>query len=416
MSDSQAGRGFKAVLANTKFRNLWLGQLVSQVGEGITGLTVLIAINHLTGSAASVAAMAVAMSLPSLLFGLVSGVYADRWDRRRIMIVSDVLRGLLVLCFLLVSHRDQVWIFYVIAFLQAAIGTLFMPAKSALMPMIVSPELLPAANGLSQLTQGVANASGAALTGFMFGAFGTTGLAFGLSATTFFVSAWFVFKIPASATAISAKRASSVGSVFSEFRQGLGFLLGKRNLVGAVLTIAVTMLGMGAIGALFVPFLSQTLGAPAHSLGTVSVAQLAGGLIGSVSAAALVLRFKTHHLVFVCVTLVGLLIGVIGATDTLGQVLAAIFVISLLAAPVHVILTTLMQTSVPVEMLGRINSVMMVAIGLASVVSMLTAGVLSEMIGIREVFALAGAIVMLAGIVSVFAMRDTDGSNVDKNY
>src|SRR5205085_7177173 len=80
--------GARAVLANPRFRRLWLGEAISQLGDGLTSLALLVVIHRLTGSTAALAAMAIASSLPQLLFGLHAGVIADRMDRRRLMIAS----------------------------------------------------------------------------------------------------------------------------------------------------------------------------------------------------------------------------------------------------------------------------------------------------------------------------------------
>src|ERR1051326_2478420 len=102
MKSSDTKGALRALLAGRNFRNLWLGQLISQLGDGVTNLTVLIVINKLTGSTVAIATMAIAIAVPQLVFGLISGVYVDRWDRRRTMIVSDLVRGLAVLGFIAV--------------------------------------------------------------------------------------------------------------------------------------------------------------------------------------------------------------------------------------------------------------------------------------------------------------------------
>ena len=138
----QQNVGVRAVLAIPDFRRLWLGQAISQIGDGLTSLALLIMINRLSGSTTALATMMIVIAVPQLVFGLISGVFVDRWDRKKIMIVSDLLRGALVLGFVLVRRPEDFWIFYVLGFLQAAVGTLFDPAKSAAIPNIVAPEML----------------------------------------------------------------------------------------------------------------------------------------------------------------------------------------------------------------------------------------------------------------------------------
>lgn len=132
------------------FRYLWTGQVVSDFGDSMTSLALLLLVLELTGSISALATMAIILAIPSLTFGLVAGVYIDRFDRKKIMIYSDLLRGIFVLGFLFVDSPDKVWILYVIGFIQAAIGTFFTPARSAILPNLIDEDLLLSANSISQ--------------------------------------------------------------------------------------------------------------------------------------------------------------------------------------------------------------------------------------------------------------------------
>lgn len=117
------------LLAIRDFRLLFIGQAMSNWGDGLTTITLLILTQRLTGSTAAVAGTAIAVALPQLLLGMLAGVYVDRWDRRKVMIASDIARGVLVLGFVFVGSAERVWLLYLVAFLQAAVGTFFNPAK-----------------------------------------------------------------------------------------------------------------------------------------------------------------------------------------------------------------------------------------------------------------------------------------------
>jgi MFS family permease len=142
----------KRLLAIGDFRKLWLSHVISSFGDALTNLALLITAQRLTGSTAAVATTAVAVALPQLLFGMFAGVLVDRWDRKRVMIASDLARAFLVLGFLAVSSPDRMWILYVVAFVQASIGTLDNPARSSVVPQIVGRDNLLAANSFFQST------------------------------------------------------------------------------------------------------------------------------------------------------------------------------------------------------------------------------------------------------------------------
>src|SRR6266542_44052 len=158
---------------NRSFRLLWLGQVVSQMGDWFDTIAVYTIALRLTGSGRSVALIMVARFLPSVVMGPLSGVVADRFSRRSIMITSDILRALGVLGFLLVRRPDQMWLVYVITVLQLGFSSFFEPAKTAAIPSIVSDrELLPA-NTIASFTWSAMLTLGAAIGGIDAGCFGT---------------------------------------------------------------------------------------------------------------------------------------------------------------------------------------------------------------------------------------------------
>ena len=173
---------------NRSFRQLWLGQVVSQMGDWFNTIALYTIILKLTGSGRDVGLLLVARFLPSFLFGSISGVIADRFSRQRIMIVSDLLRAAVVLGFLFVRRADQLWMIYVLTVFQLGLSTFFEPAKTAAIPSIVEDRELVAANAITSVTWSVMLTLGAAIGGFITGWFGTD-VAFVLDAATYLLSA-----------------------------------------------------------------------------------------------------------------------------------------------------------------------------------------------------------------------------------
>src|SRR5216110_2610984 len=176
---------------NRPFRFLWLGQVVSQMGDWFDTIAVYTIALTLTGSTRSVALIMVARFLPSVVMGPLSGVVADRFSRRTIMIASDIVRAIVVLGFLFVRRPDQMWLVYVLTVLQLAFSTFFEPAKTAAIPSIVSDRELVPANAIASVTWSVMLTLGAALGGFVAGSFGTNA-AFILDSLTFVASAMLI--------------------------------------------------------------------------------------------------------------------------------------------------------------------------------------------------------------------------------
>ncbi len=179
---------------NRSFRQLWLGQVVSQMGDWFDTIALYTIILKLTGSGRDIGLLLVARFVPSFLFGPISGVVADRFSRQRIMIISDLLRAVVVLGFLFVRRADQLWIVYVLTVFQLGLSTFFEPAKTAAIPSIVEDRELVAANAISSVTWSVMLTLGAAIGGLITSWFGTD-VAFILDAATYLLSAALIASI-----------------------------------------------------------------------------------------------------------------------------------------------------------------------------------------------------------------------------
>ncbi len=400
----EPGRGIKSVLAIPDFRRLWIGQTISQIGDGMTSLAILIVINKLMGSTAALATMMIVIALPQLAFGLISGVFVDRWDRKKIMIVSDLIRGALVLGFILVQHPDEVWIFYVLGFLQAAVGTLFDPAKSATIPNIVHRDALLAANSLSQTTRVVTSVIGSALAGIIVGAAGAAWPAFLLDGLSFIVSALFISRMSIPKETGRAA-AGGVRQTLGQLSEGLRFLAGSRMLMGVMVTFAVTMLGVGAVNVLIVPFLLNHLQVSTQALGVIDAAQVFGMVIGSGLVAALAARLKPARIIVVGVVGIGICVALFGAANSAWLGLIPLFLLGLCLTPAQAASATIIQANVPDDKRGRAGSALNTVITLASVISMASAGLLGDALGIRQVFYLSGAVTVFAGVLAFILMR-----------
>src|SRR4029079_700722 len=179
---------------NRSFRQLWLGQVVSQMGDWFDTIALYTIILRPTGLGRDVGLLLVARFVPSFFFGPISGVIADRFSRQRIMIVSDILRAVVVLGFLCVRHADQLWIIYVLTVFQLGLSTFFEPAKTASIPSIVEDRELVAANAISSVTWSAMLTIGAAIGGFITSLFGTD-VAFIADAATYLLSAALIASI-----------------------------------------------------------------------------------------------------------------------------------------------------------------------------------------------------------------------------
>ncbi|HZM91547.1 MAG TPA: MFS transporter [Blastocatellia bacterium] len=252
MSVNPPGRalGYLQLLRkNHDFRNLFLGQLVSQTGDWFNSVALFTLLLSLTGSGEAVGYVLIIKLLPSFFAGPLAGVVADRFNRKTIMIVADIVRGVLVLGFLFVQRPEQVWIVYAIAALEVVVSTFFDPAKSASIPNIVSRAELVPANALSAASWSVTLALGAALGGVVTDAFGRN-TAFVVDSMTFFISAAYIARVhlrsdakPARAARLSLAEATGV----TDLIEGARYLRANPRVLALLLVKSGWGLGGGVL-------------------------------------------------------------------------------------------------------------------------------------------------------------------------
>jgi MFS family permease len=409
MADLPAPRamGSRDVLRIPDFRRLFLAQAISDIGDGMTYLALYLLVLDLTASTAAIALISILVAVPPVTIGLFAGAYADRLDRRRIMLASDTLRAALVLSLVVFGGPATLPVVFVLAFLQAVVGTFFSPARAALVPRVVPPEGLLAANTLNQVSRVVGNVVGVAFTGAVAGAAGVVWPAFVLDALTFLASVAIVFTVSREAGRIQDDAASAArerglrGSV----ADGLRVIGRSRPLVATLGGVAVTMLGLGAINVLFVPFVFRDLGANPAWAGPIEGAQslsmvLASGLVVGLSA-----RFRVSSLFVGGLVGVAVCVGALAFAANVWMVLGAMFAVGWFVTPVHATTMTIVQQSTTDAVRGRVSGALNAVIQTATIVSMAAAGILAAVVGVRLVFLAGGIIAGLAALLAWLLFR-----------
>jgi MFS family permease len=194
---------------NRNFRLLFIGQTISQLGDWFNAVAIFALLLDLTGSATAVAWMMIVQFLPVAIVGPIAGVVVDRVDRRRLMIVTDLLRGVLILLLLLIHRPDQVWIAYVVMAFIVGAQAFFEPARTATIPNITSPEELLPANALSSATWSAMLALGASIGGLVTAVAGRN-IAFAVNAASFFASAFFIARTQYDSTPAAGPRPTGI--------------------------------------------------------------------------------------------------------------------------------------------------------------------------------------------------------------
>jgi MFS family permease len=229
------------IRGNANFRNLWFGQIISLLGDWFNLIASAALIAELTQSGFAVGGLFVVRMLAPFLVSPIAGVVADRYNRKHILILTDILRALFVLGFLWVREPQHVWLLYTLTAFQLGISGFFFPTRTAILPDVVSGPELGAANALSSTTWSVMLALGAALGGIVSGTWGIYP-AFAIDSLTFVVSAIFVVRIQYNAAGHLDASDKTVLSALHEYLDGLRYLAHHLDILVMALHKAVVAL------------------------------------------------------------------------------------------------------------------------------------------------------------------------------
>ena len=395
--------GLRDLLKIRDFRFLWSAQVISDFGDNLTAITLIILIQRLTGSTVAIAGLLVAMASATLVFGTIAGVYVDRIDRRKVILASDLLRAVLVLGFLFVRSPDLVPAIYVIAFLQAAVGTVDNPGRAAYLPAIVGTDRLLAANSVSQTSRIIFNLLGTAAAGILAATAETLAAAFVLDSATFLASFLLISRIRTDGRPQGEETPSRV---WSEMKVGFSVMASSRPLRAILISLSVTMLGLGAVNVLFIPFLIEDLMVSEAYLGPIEASQVAGMVVSGTLVAVLAARLRSSTLVWSGLIGVGLFVGAVSSAHAVWHVMILLVFVGLSVGPVQAGANTLSQTLVDDRMRGRVGGAITTLISAANVVSMGFAGLAAAAIGTRNVFLLSGILVVVSGLLALWLFRE----------
>ena len=211
------------IRGNRNFRNLWLGQIVSLLGDWFNLIASAALIAKLTQSGTAIGSLFVVRMLAPFLVSPIAGVVADRYNRKWILMATDLARAVVVLGFLLVRSPEQVWLLYVLTAVQLAISGFFFPTRNAILPDLVSPQELGAANAISSATWSTMLALGAAIGGLVAGLWGNEP-AFIIDAGTFLLSAYFISRIAYTPSKQLESSDKTVRGTLRQYLEGLRYM------------------------------------------------------------------------------------------------------------------------------------------------------------------------------------------------
>jgi MFS family permease len=387
-------------LSSRSFRSLLGSALASAVGASISSVAVNWLVYHYTGSTLDVAYVGLAGIVPGIALGLFAGVLADRLDRRRLMVASDLVRMTVMGALALALYLSGFSLLLVLAAvtLVYSFTAVFTPASQAILPRIVATERLEAANGvLSALTQ-TGYTVGAAAGGLVV-VFAGAVAGLGLNAATYAVSGILLFQIAAEAGRVSNRPGRAARSVRQDLGEGLHYMRTHRPILEITLGFLPANFLLTMVTSFLVVYASVVYGGNAVVYGYLVAGLSAGAAAGALAVPRLRARRFAGLLMGVSVTAQGGPVALLIFGRTLALSVAAAVGFGVCIGLINTVYFATMQAVVPNEVLARVLSIDSVGAFVAIPAGLLVGGLLAASHGILFTYAVAGVGIVANGIV-----------------
>jgi len=390
---------------NRNYRNTWIGQVVSEIGDHFNNVAVFSLAVATTRSGLVVSGVLLSRAIPAMLVGPLAGVVLDRLDRKRVMIASDLIRAVVAMLFILTVDRRANWLLYVLSALLMAASPFFTSGRASILPSIATKSELHTANSLTQTTQWTTLAVGALLGGSSVTQFGYR-WAFFVNSLSFFISALCISRLflPGDGfrPARSALTEAEVVRPWHEYREGLRYMRSVPLILG-LLTINIGWAtGGGAAQILFAVFGELVFNRGPAGLGMIQGCAGAGLLAGGVLAYQIGRRLtftEYKNTVTMCYVVHGASYILFSQTRIFGWALVFIGLSRAATGVTSVLNMWQLLRMVPDAFRGRVFSTMESMTWSIMMVSMTLAGIASQYWDPRLIGTIAGALSSTTAIV-----------------
>ncbi len=397
------------LLRQRNYALLWVGGLISVLGDWVLIAALPFYVYNLTGSALASGGMFIALTLPNIVLGSVAGVFADRWDRRRVMVAADLSRAAVLLLLLAVRSPDWIWLVYAVAALDAAISQFFNPAKNALLPQLAGADHLVAANALGGINNSIGRLLGPALGGVLLGVFGLPSVV-AADSLSYLVSGALIARISISTRGATRAAGGTPNTAWTrawaDWLDGLRLVRRSRGLTIFFIVIAIAACAEGIYQVIFVVFVKQALHGGAREFGWLLSTQAIGGLLGG----ALVGRFGRRlapHLLVALLAVAGLAVLVLAIVPSLPLALALYVIAGVPVAGYLIGFNTVLQNGATDRYRGRLFGAFATTWSLLVLVGQGVGSALGNSVGSVHLLMVNGALNIVAGIMALALLHQS---------
>jgi MFS family permease len=388
-----------SVLRRRDFALLWTGGLVSVAGDWVLNAALPFFVYEETGSTVATAGMIVARLAPSVVLGSVAGVFVDRWNRKRVLVWANLLQAAIVALLMLLPGEGWLWVVFAVAAAQSVVSAFSSPAESALLPSLVGPEELIAANSLNTLNNRIARLAGVPLGGVLLTSSGLEAVVV-VDMLSFAAAAMLIAPIAAPHVARVPLQASSAWESFwREWLEGLRLVGSDRTIALLFLVLGLMTFGGTMLDPLTVAWVRDVLDEGPQVFALILTVHAASGIVGSLLVGRFGRRFTPRDLIGWGSVVAGAALALRYNIPALALALAMSAVAGITSVASSIGVETLAMQSVPDELRGRVFGSLNATLGLLSLAGATVAGLVAEIVGIVPMLNVATALIALAGVL-----------------
>ncbi len=392
----------REVLKLKPVRRLWAAQVVSVFGDFLAIFAVLSYVSfNLHATAVQVTLISVSFMIPFAVIGPVAGVFVDRWNVKRTMIASDLIRAVLALALVFAGNLAQI---YGILFLLSAVSTFFVPAQSVTVRTIVPREGLLSANALIQQAFQVMRIISPALAGAFVAWFGASFCYYIDSVTFLFSASMIATLVIAREPAVPDKDSHPLKSVLNDLLEGVKFIFTHPTISFVIIAMAAGMFAVSCFGPLIAVYVRDELQANSLAFGIINSMIGVGMILGTVVISRFGKEVSKTHLALGGLFTMGAFVVVMAAFKTIAAASAGMLGLGIGVLFVIVAAQTLMQGQTPAQLVGRVSSSFMAVLSVSQLVGLVISGSLAQTLGIRNLFFASAAMLLLITVLGFFRL------------
>jgi DHA3 family macrolide efflux protein-like MFS transporter len=393
----EKNRGYGSIFRNLNFFSIWIGQTISVVGDFLYIIALMWWVLEKTGSTAAMATVAICSSLPAIILGPFAGTYVDRVDKRRLLILMDLGRGVLitvpgVLYFL---NQLQVWHIFVIAAFLSSMSTFFNPALASFLPVIVNKEQLVRANSISQMSSNLSGIIGPALGGALVALFGT-GTVMILDALSFFVSVIAIFLVRVKVEQVFPSEERK--RFLQELMDGLNFIRKESGILGLVVLFSILNFFVAPVGVLIPLMVKKILKMGAGGFGVLGSSISVGMVLGSLFLGMIGGVRRKGTFIMIGIVVAGSFLALFGVSESFWTSIFLLGGCGFGFSFANILVPVVFQSKIPHEKQGRVFGTLGTISGGLRPISLALVGVMGGLLHVQMIVFLSGVLVALGGL------------------